>query len=143
MFYLCLLILYIYLSYFVMCRIWFVHCFSLLFFFGDFFFCFSIFFFFFFFLMIRRPPRSTRTDTRFPYTTLFRSPRFDCARPISGWARDCQPVYGLPTPAGSYRAMSLCAAASPGAVVQPSSGKAMIRFPRRSLRQTSRPWLSI
>src|SRR3546814_5876006 len=25
--------------------------------------------------MIRRPPRSTRTDTLFPYTTLFRSPR--------------------------------------------------------------------
>src|SRR3546814_20581164 len=29
----------------------------------------------FFFLMIRRPPRSTRTDTLFPYTTLFRSRR--------------------------------------------------------------------
>src|SRR6056297_3807179 len=29
--------------------------------------------FFFFFLLIRRPPRSTRTDTLFPYTTLFRS----------------------------------------------------------------------
>src|SRR3546814_1263558 len=28
---------------------------------------------FFFFLMCRLPPRSTRTDTRFPYTTLFRS----------------------------------------------------------------------
>src|SRR3546814_8390471 len=27
----------------------------------------------FVFLMIRRPPRSTRTDTLFPYTTLFRS----------------------------------------------------------------------
>src|SRR3546814_21202155 len=27
----------------------------------------------FFFLMIRRPPRSTRTDTLFPDTTLFRS----------------------------------------------------------------------
>src|SRR3546814_15100944 len=27
----------------------------------------------FFFLMIRRPPRSTRTDTLLPYTTLFRS----------------------------------------------------------------------
>src|SRR3546814_5729053 len=27
----------------------------------------------YFFLMIRRPPRSTRTDTLFPYTTLFRS----------------------------------------------------------------------
>src|SRR3546814_4664988 len=30
-------------------------------------------FFSIFFLMIRRPPRSTRTDTLFPYTTLFRS----------------------------------------------------------------------
>src|SRR3546814_18661110 len=29
--------------------------------------------FLFFFLIIRRPPRSTRTDTLFPYTTLFRS----------------------------------------------------------------------
>src|SRR3546814_17219011 len=32
-----------------------------------------VLFLFFFFLMIRRPPRSTRTDTLFPYTTLFRS----------------------------------------------------------------------
>src|SRR3546814_11269218 len=37
------------------------------------------FFFFFFCLMIRRPPRSTRTDTLFPYTTLFRSHRVDAA----------------------------------------------------------------
>src|SRR3546814_8388551 len=29
--------------------------------------------------MIRRPPRSTRTDTLFPYTTLFRSPLVDDA----------------------------------------------------------------
>src|SRR3546814_5175282 len=29
----------------------------------------------FFIVIIRRPPRSTRTDTLFPYTTLFRSPR--------------------------------------------------------------------
>src|SRR3546814_16670753 len=36
---------------------------------------------FFFFLMIRRPPRSTRTDTLFPYTTLFRS---EADRPILG-----------------------------------------------------------
>src|SRR3546814_14476058 len=34
----------------------------------------------FFFLMIRRPPRSTRTDTLFPYTTLFRSLRFSGRR---------------------------------------------------------------
>src|SRR3546814_9310767 len=32
--------------------------------------------------MIRRPPRSTRTDTLFPYTTLFRSP--GCSRPPPG-----------------------------------------------------------
>src|SRR3546814_12676669 len=32
-----------------------------------------LFTFCFFFVMIRRPPRSTRTDTLFPYTTLFRS----------------------------------------------------------------------
>src|SRR3546814_7703541 len=31
--------------------------------------------------MIRRPPRSTRTDTRFPYTTLFRSVRIAYAEP--------------------------------------------------------------
>src|SRR3546814_2958183 len=30
--------------------------------------------------MIRRPPRSTRTDTLFPYTTLFRSRRASCRR---------------------------------------------------------------
>src|SRR3546814_13362666 len=35
---------------------------------------------FIFFLMIRRPPRSTRTDTLFPYTTLFRSHRADLAK---------------------------------------------------------------
>src|SRR3546814_5577671 len=36
--------------------------------------------------MIRRPPRSTRTDTLFPYTTLFRSKRpnpiFHCLQPL-------------------------------------------------------------
>src|SRR3546814_15122555 len=38
-----------------------------------FFFAISVLLFCFFFLRIRRPPRSTRTDTLFPYTTLFRS----------------------------------------------------------------------
>src|SRR3546814_20869692 len=33
--------------------------------------------------MIRRPPRSTRTDTLFPYTTLFRSPGVTPRRSIS------------------------------------------------------------
>src|SRR3546814_14638515 len=50
-------------------------------------------FFVFFFLMIRRPPRSTRTDTLFPYTTLFRSIRrssprrrpHHCAQTFVSW----------------------------------------------------------
>src|SRR3546814_17154062 len=56
---------------------------------------------FFFFLMIRRPPRSTRTDTLFPYTTLFRSLRrlvragTETCRPrpyreTITWRRNCQ-----------------------------------------------------
>src|SRR3546814_5078715 len=36
----------------------------------------------FLFLMIRRPPRSTRTDTLFPYTTLFRSDRIAADRAV-------------------------------------------------------------
>src|SRR3546814_4214329 len=37
--------------------------------------------------MIRRPPRSTRTDTLFPYTTLFRSkpPVMESAKPQGFW----------------------------------------------------------
>src|SRR3546814_5029709 len=42
----------------------------------------------FFFLMIRRPPRSTRTDTLFPYTTLFRS----ALTPDYGFGCKCPPV---------------------------------------------------
>src|SRR3546814_18949479 len=49
--------------------------------------------------MIRRPPRSTRTDTLFPYTTLFRSLYADNSRdwsPISiavvGFALSAYPV---------------------------------------------------
>src|SRR3546814_1919432 len=45
----------------------------------------------FFFLMIRRPPRSTLTDTLFPYTTLFRSLHLDGAGAArrGGRARAC------------------------------------------------------
>src|SRR3546814_14019712 len=48
----------------------------------------SIYFIRFFFLMIRRPPRSTRTDTLFPYTTLFRSYgriEWSAHPPARGW----------------------------------------------------------
>src|SRR3546814_997032 len=46
----------------------------------------------FFFLMIRRPPRSTRTDTLFPYTTLFRSFESAC-RNDRGHARRRASLY--------------------------------------------------
>src|SRR3546814_7881628 len=39
----------------------------------------------FFFLRIRRPPRSTRTDTLFPYTTLFRSEKGVVTRQVRIW----------------------------------------------------------
>src|SRR3546814_13318540 len=54
--------------------------------------------FFFFFLMIRRPPRSTRTDTLFPYTTLFRS---------AGCERDRGRRPGTPRHAADGRAHGL------------------------------------
>src|SRR3546814_19053708 len=44
---------------------------------------------FIFFLMIRRPPRSTRTDTLFPYTTLFRSSCHVCTEQADVRRVDC------------------------------------------------------
>src|SRR3546814_14306078 len=41
-----------------------------------------------FFLIRRRPPRSTRTDTLFPYTTLFRSVDMADAFPVAARQRD-------------------------------------------------------
>src|SRR3546814_3112330 len=52
--------------------------------------------------MIRRPPRSTRTDTLFPYTTLFRSSSGFWSRPTSGHSRSAaigpSPSSGSPDP---------------------------------------------
>src|SRR3546814_7441151 len=54
------------------------------------------FFLFFFFLMIRRPPRSTRTDTLFPYTTLFRSVHrsYSSSRITRSAVESADPKYG-------------------------------------------------
>src|SRR3546814_14677276 len=84
-------------------------------------FCFLLFFFF---LMIRRPPRATRTDTLFPYPTLFRSrvnpdPRHGFLRcgggPDAPWRR------------------SQCRAAAPDA--RPPWRRAARRPPRRPGRR--------
>src|SRR3546814_1029434 len=42
--------------------------------------------------MIRRPPRSTRTDTLFPYTTLFRSQYTRCQQERTGRPRRARPA---------------------------------------------------
>src|SRR3546814_4463822 len=56
--------------------------------------------FVFFFLMILRPPRSTRTDTLFPYTTLFRSQPFEQTRAMHVKARQCGLATCLAEPGG-------------------------------------------
>src|SRR3546814_6759926 len=49
--------------------------------------------------MIRRPPRSTRTDTLFPYTTLFRSgPEIRAPAPLP----IALPIVSMPTPLARY-----------------------------------------
>src|SRR3546814_15232041 len=50
--------------------------------------------FIFFFLMIRLPPRSTRTDTLFPYTTLFRSTRHRAEHLAAHGREACEACYG-------------------------------------------------
>src|SRR3546814_1722741 len=73
--------------------------------------------------MIRRPPRSTRTDTLFPYTTLFRSPVIFLNAPLMGqrlgypdlsgldllelWAFVHPARFVVPTPKGFGRALNL------------------------------------
>src|SRR3546814_11148328 len=58
----------------------------------------------FFFLMIRRPPRSTRTDTLFPYTTLFRSPSSAGKRAFpNGSARSCPSMRAKRSAGESFR----------------------------------------
>src|SRR3546814_11428664 len=54
----------------------------------------SLLIYLFFFLMIRRPPRSTRTDTLFPYTTLFRSEEDRCRQ------EEGEEVVAKPSPGG-------------------------------------------
>src|SRR3546814_20817675 len=49
--------------------------------------------------MLRRPPKSTRTDTLFPYTTLFRSLQFGQA---GGGAVSFVPIFGLSRIPGLY-----------------------------------------
>src|SRR3546814_7066117 len=55
--------------------------------------------------MIRRPPRSTRTDTLFPYTTLFRSPEEERERALPPSSEPAPAPAGEPTNAEMVEAV--------------------------------------
>src|SRR3546814_10015316 len=93
-----------------------------------------------FFLMIRRPPRSTRTDTLFPYTTLFRADDCGHSRWPSGLARRYWRRGDLPLLAGGRLHLRHSAAGRRCAVAgltspvvhPPGTGMTIIAKPRRS-----------
>src|SRR3546814_20451795 len=63
--------------------------------------------------MIRRPPRSTRTDTLFPYTTLFRSARITALLADASYQQDIIDAISRPAegkPWSVYRPLFLTAA---------------------------------
>src|SRR3546814_18305021 len=90
-----------------------------------------------FFLMIRRPPRSTRTDTLFPYTTLFRSVRRAPKYPAPGSGTNKVFSAGAGTvrrPAADGKAgMEVHADAEPGIRRMHSGGEPLPRKVRASM----------
>src|SRR3546814_20114075 len=85
--------------------------------------------FVFFFLMIRRPPRSTRTDTLFPYTTLFRS-----AAGAGGVLGQCLGEHPL-RPSGGQRCRGACGGRGGGRARLP---RAVAARPRHLSRRDGR-----
>src|SRR3546814_2159072 len=82
--------------------------------------------------MIRRPPRSTRTDTLFPYTTLFRADPLGAPVPTTFRMRaGLRDGAGVVAADQAARALGRAACAAPGAAAGHS------RRPRRSEEHTS------
>src|SRR3546814_2476286 len=85
----------------------------------------------FFFLMIRRPPRSTRTDTLFPYTTLFRSIRWiaiAAALPLAACSSSEAPPESAPPPPEAEMTCQADAVQSyVGQAVTPDLGAAILK----------------
>src|SRR3546814_19840968 len=97
-----------------------------------------------FFLMIRRPPRSTRTDTLVPYTTLFRSPRARRQDPrFAAARRRCAAVVARDCPCSrGYRSGTAPAEGFPrgtGARLRPRAAASTARADRAAARRESPP----
>src|SRR3546814_5986182 len=83
--------------------------------------------------MLRGPPISTRTDTRFPYTTRFRS-RVDSSR-IAAWkAREAAPAGETPRTAGSVVASDAFFPFADGLMAAVDAGATAVIQPGGSLR---------
>src|SRR3546814_8478143 len=80
--------------------------------------------------MIRRPPRSTRTDTLFPYTTLFRSPPKAVHMPVTHMPGEGKPAGPADRPAVAMPGSSLYGAGF--LPLRPST----IKLDRKSTRLT-------
>src|SRR3546814_8066811 len=102
--------------------------------------------FVFFFLMIRRPPRSTRTDTLFPYTTLFRSSRLRAGAstaagsppsPCSPWRSRCSPKRGRSRPPDPFVDEETTHGQHPYRPAPGPPTRAVLRRPSRSEEHTS------
>src|SRR3546814_13556989 len=92
--------------------------------------------------MIRRPPRSTRTDTPFPYTTLFRAPRrrqpAELLRRISAGARE-HISESWPSPTLLPRPFPLDTLSNPAARANMVSRRPMDHFARPARFTDHRP----
>src|SRR3546814_8125771 len=87
--------------------------------------------------MIRRPPRSTRTDTLLPYTTLFRSPGASWLQPSS--ENNCPAAARLPRAANSFRFQVLHCVSTASDAARPSpAGRFTTRTQWRDLVQPER-----
>src|SRR3546814_4990536 len=79
------------------------------------------------FLMIRRPPTSTRTDTLFPYTTLFRANAWNHERRLEQTSTDTVEWDALTT--GNYGGFDAWIKESPGGVFDLSCNHGTLRCP--------------
>src|SRR3546814_15567648 len=95
--------------------------------------------FVFFFLMIRRPPRSTRTATLFPYTTLFRSADHAPQRDPPEDARDPGRRGRSSDPKTAGRVVLPVAAAPPPSSRQGSLRGDLSGLDRRGVHSEGRP----